>query len=132
MRGGDLARPRSPAEALLEQRERLVAEIEALRNKLSGLDLAIQLITTGEGGMPERRLPEIERRQGIADTVQRLLTEAGTQGLNAEEAVETAAREGIDLNRSSVSSLLSRLKKAGSVVYVGKRYVLTALAGPEA
>ena len=103
----------------MKQREAFLAEMEALRNRLSGLDLAIQLITQGENDGTER-----ERGHGITSTILRLLTDAGAAGISAEGAVEAAARQGIELNRSSVSSLLSRLKRAGTVVYADKRYIL--------
>lgn len=114
------------AEALLRQRERLVAELEALRNKISGLDLAIQLITQADrpAAVPTERMERSDRGAGITTTIQRLLVAAGDTGINAEEAVEIAAREGIALNRSSVSSLLSRMKRAGDIAYVDKKYVL--------
>lgn len=120
------------AEALLRQRDRLVAEMEALRNKISGLDLAIQLITQVDppADAPTERAERMERIDrgdrgaGITTTIQRLLVAAGATGINAEEAVEIAAREGITLNRSSVSSLLSRMKRAGDLAYVDKKYVL--------
>lgn len=114
------------AEALLRQRERLVAELEALRNKISGLDLAIQLITQVDrpAAVPTERMERSDRGAGITTTIQRLLVAAGDTGINAEEAVEIAAREGIALNRSSVSSLLSRMKRAGDIAYVDKKYVL--------
>jgi len=114
------------AEALLRQRERLVAELEALRNKISGLDLAIQLITQVDrpAAIPTERMERSDRGAGITTTIQRLLVAAGDTGINAEEAVEIAAREGIALNRSSVSSLLSRMKRAGDIAYVDKKYVL--------
>ncbi len=134
------------AQALLLQRERLVAEMEALRNKISGLDLAIQLITQDEqpdlAALPRpdvMALPRLvarvergERGAGITTTIHRLLVAAGPTGINAEEAVELAAREGITLNRSSVSSLLSRMKRAGDLAYVDKKYVLVdqGSAGP--
>jgi hypothetical protein len=114
------------AEALLRQRESLMVELEALKNKISGLDLAIQLITQADrpAAAPAERLERSDRGAGITTTIQRLLVAAGDTGINAEEAVEIAAREGIALNRSSVSSLLSRMKRAGDIEYVDKKYVL--------
>jgi hypothetical protein len=120
-RGKDMERK----QRLIQQRDQLLREIEALRNKVAGLEMAIALFD--EEGVPA---PVSERRRsGIKDTVLDLLNEVGTTGLNAAIAVEIANRRGIHLDRQSVSSLLSRLKTDGAIVYEGQRYKLKQFAG---
>lgn len=111
---------------LIQQRDQLLVEIEALRNKVAGLEMAIALFDDG-GDAPSPMLRS--KRSGIKDTVLDLLNEVGTTGLNGLIAVEIAERRGIHLDRQSVSSLLSRLKADGAAVYEGQRYKLKQFAG---
>jgi len=111
---------------LIHQRDQLLREIEALRNKVAGLEMAIALFD--EDTVPPAA-PQSRRRTGMKDTVLDLLNEAGTTGLNGAIAVEIAQRRGIHLDRQSVSSLLSRLKTDGAVVYEDQRYKLKQFAG---
>lgn len=63
-------------------------------------------------------------RSNVKQTVLDLLEESGADGINATGAVETAAQRGMSLERGTVSSLLSRLKNEGVVVYDGSVYRL--------
>lgn len=63
-------------------------------------------------------------RSNVKQTVLALLDEAGADGINATIAVERAAQNGTSLERGTVSSLLSRLKNEGVVVYDGTVYRL--------
>ncbi len=112
---------RTPLRALVDERNRLQAELDALQIKIRGLDLAIELITE-----EARKLDQQSRARGITDTIRDLLREAGTAGLSPQMAVEHAAVRGQKLRKSSVSSLLSRMKRDGEVAYKGRRYVLKA------
>jgi hypothetical protein len=105
---------------VVEQRDQLLAEMEALRNKIAGLDIAIGLLSHSAADHDEERL----RQEKVTDTLIELLREVGTQGLNAKTATDIAADRGLPLKRQSVSSLLSRLKKGGIVVYENGRYKL--------
>lgn len=116
---------------LLEERRRLEAQIEGLKHELAGLNRAIALIS---GDAP----PEVavvvahssgKRRLGVKDMVLRLLSEHREIGLTANETVEAAARHGVDLDRGSVSSYLSRLKREGVVVLRDSKYRLAPKAG---
>jgi DNA-binding transcriptional regulator LsrR (DeoR family) len=108
---------------LIQQRDQLLSEIEALKNKVAGLEMAIGLLggetvsSTADAGSPARRI-------NVKATILDLLKEVGTTGLNAATTVEIAARRGIELDRASVSSLLSRLKREGTVNYDGEKYRL--------
>lgn len=111
---------------LIEQRDRLLVEMEALRNRVAGLEMAIALFD-GDGESPAPS--SSKKRSGMKDTVLDLLNEVGTTGLNGAIAVEIAARRGVHLDRQSVSSLLSRLKADGLCVYEDQRYKLKQFAG---
>ena len=112
--------------AIEGQRDRLLAEIEALKNKVAGLELALSLL--GNDAKADE-VPRAERaRGGIKQILMDLLREAGTTGLNATTAVEIAERRGIHLDRQSVSSTLSRMKGEQLVHYNGDRYRLVQFA----
>ena len=106
---------------LLEERDRLLAEIEALRNRVQGLEIAIALV---DGEDIPREETRKARNSGTKGAILDLLMEAGTTGLNAANAIEIAGRRGQHLDRQSVSSLLSRLKRDKVVVYEDDRYKL--------
>ena len=57
-----------------------------------------------------------------------LLEDVGTTGLNASTAVNLAEARGMELERASVSSLLSRLKSDGIVEFDGSMYRLPKFA----
>jgi hypothetical protein len=105
-------------EALLidiSQRER---ELEALRNRLKGYDAAMAAATgTSVPPGPRRRT-----RRNVKGTVMDMIVEAGTAGVTAHEIVDKAAAGGRQLDRPSVSSLLSRLKREGVLSFDGERY----------
>lgn len=107
---------------LLEQRDKLLAEIDALKNKIAGLEMAIGLLGN-EDDSQSQPLSAVARLN-LKATILDLLKEAGTTGLNATSAVEIAARRGITLNRGSVASNLSRMVKDKAVTYDGSRYRL--------
>ncbi len=113
---------------LVEQRDKLLAEIEALKNKVAGLEMAISLLGNDEDsqGQPLSAVARLNLKATILD----LLKEAGTTGLNATSAVEIAARRGITLNRGSVASNLSRMVKDKAVTYDGTRYRLPEFTRP--
>lgn len=123
-----MASSKAQMNRLLEQRARLSAEIEALRNKLEGLDLAIQLLSSDEetrsDETPQGNAPRSPRRSNVKGITLQLLEESGSEGLSASEVVERAQNRGHTLDRGSVSSLLSRLKKEGTLIYDGSKYYL--------
>lgn len=107
--------------AIEHQRDQLLREIEALKNKVAGLEMALSLLGN-EGAAQLDRSPK--QRGGLKQILSDLLREAGTTGLNAATAVEVAQRRGTHLDRQSVSSTLSRMKAEGVVDYNGERYRL--------
>jgi hypothetical protein len=107
---------------LIEQRDRLLAEIEALKNKVAGLEMAISLMDR-DGNKPATGAAT-SSGTSVKAAILDLLREVGTTGLNADSAVEIANRRGISLHRGSVSSTLSRMKSENVVSYDGKVYRL--------
>lgn len=71
-------------------------------------------------------------RSNVKQTILAMLEDAGVIGINATGAVERAARNGVSLERGTVSSLLSRLKNEGVVSYDGAAYRLSTIKGSPA
>lgn len=104
--------------ALEERLDLVLREIDKLRAKE---DLLRDMIREAKG---EPKVKFRAPRSNVKQTILDLLEAAGEAGLNATSAVETAARAGTTLERGTVSSLLSRLKHEGVVIYDGSVYRL--------
>ena len=101
-----------------ERLDRIRREIDVLRGQEA---LLMDLMGRSEPPVKERA-PRANVKQAVID----LLRDAKANGLNAAMAVATAKeRHGIDLDRGSVSSLLSRMKHEGLVTYINNLYRLT-------
>lgn len=111
---------------LIEQRDRLLTEMDALRNKVAGLEMAIALMDGDDVNITPQ--PRMQQRGSGKALLLDLLKEAGTTGLNAAVACEIGERRGTPLDRGTVSSLLSRFKRDKIVVYGGDRYRLNEFA----
>lgn len=105
-----------------------------LRARLDLIQMEIEKLRAQESllleMMQEAPAPASQRAQkgSVKKTVIDLLEDAGAKGLNANSALGAAKAKGIELERGSVSSLLSRLKSDGAVVYDGEVYRLTKFA----
>lgn len=121
--------PRAKMNKLKDQRDQLLKEIEALRNKVAGLEMAMSLLDSNEDGVSSKK--GSRRRGNVKSTILELLSEVGTTGLNANTTVEMAKRRGVDLDRASVSSLLSRLKREEVLDYDGDKYRLKEFSEPK-
>ncbi|HEV7458268.1 MAG TPA: hypothetical protein VGN96_15970 [Roseococcus sp.] len=114
------------AEQLRMEIAKLESEITALVGQKDGLLRALALVE----GEPVAAVPPATAISGdtrkakapIKDTVLTLLMEHAASGLNAATLVSVAGARGISLDRASVSSLLSRLKKDGVLTYDGDVY----------
>jgi hypothetical protein len=106
---------------LIDERDRLAAEVEALRNKVAGLEIAIGLIS---GDPKQTSSPLASGKVRVSDTIVNLLRDSGEIGLKPRALVELAAARGISLNRGSVYSLLNRMEHAGSIVHENTCYKL--------
>ena len=69
-------------------------------------------------------------RSNVKSAVLDLLERVGQNGLNAAIAVDMAAQDNLNLDRGSVSSLLSRLKNDRVVSYDGSLYRLSTKDAP--
>lgn len=118
-----MASAKDNMKALIDQRDKLLIEFDALRNKIVGLEMAISIL---ESGSPTTKVEpkSTSRRTGVKGFVLDLLKERGTGGLNAAIAVEISHKRGVLMDRGSVSSLLSRLKQDNVVTYDGHIYRL--------
>ena len=122
--GSMMAGKNQMKDRLIRERDALLRQREALDNQIMGLERAISLVggeetfaATKPGG----------RRTNTKGIVLQLLDEVGNLGLNAAIAVEMAHKRGVTLDRNSVSSLLSRLKSEGTLIFDSDRYkVVTA------
>lgn len=116
-----MAKVSANMQKLIDQRDVLLREIEALRNKVAGLEMAIALMD----GAAQPSNGTTKSAASVKNVLLDLLNEVGTTGLSAAGAVELANRRGITLNQNSVSSTLSRFKQDNVVVYDGERYRLS-------
>jgi hypothetical protein len=110
------------------ERAKMVAELEALKNKIGGLDIAISVLEGHSNASPTQVAVPTGRKPKTKKVVLDMLGEVGVDGLVATEAVERAASRGVTLERGTVSSLLSRFKRDGLVDYDGDRYRLKRVA----
>lgn len=113
---------------LLEERDRLLQELEALKHRIGGLELAISLLEKEDDDQPG---DETSGRGKAKELLLDLLREVGTTGLNASTAVEIAARRGKKLARGTAASTLSRLKADGVVTHENDRYRLVEITRPK-
>ena len=104
--------------ALTERLDLILREID----KLKAQESLIRDMIREANGEPKVKLRA--PRSNVKQTVLDLLEAAGEAGLNATSAVDTAKNSGLTIERGTVSSLLSRLKNEGVVVYDGSVYRL--------
>jgi len=104
---------------LEERRRQLDAEINQLMVRRAEIDLMIAR-GTGQAESPTNEPPK--RRRNVKKTVMELVSLAGTDGVTAVEVVDRAKALGRDLDRGSVSSLLSKFKAQGALTFDGERY----------
>jgi len=119
-------RGRASVRRLIEERDRLLAQIDALRNQVAGLERAISLLDHE----PREERAETGKPPQVKSIILSLLKEVGTTGLVLDTTMEMAERRGYKLNKGTVASTLSRLKKEGNVAYDGQRYRLPEFMRP--
>lgn len=95
----------SDVRTLIELRDAALLEIEALKNRVAGLQMAIASF---------REKPAHGR---VTETIMNLLSEAGDAGLKSNKLIDLAEERGVSLNRNSVKSLLSQMTKTGAVMH---------------
>ena len=108
-------------------RQRLGEKQDQLRVLQAEIELLESMLAEATGQPDPTQPKRRAARSSVKAYVLDLLEQVGAAGLNAGIAVEMAERENRQLDRNSVSSLLSRLKHAETVEYDGDRYRLAAV-----
>jgi hypothetical protein len=106
--------------AILRDLDMAMREVEKIKAQE---ELIRDMIREAKG---EPKITPRAPRANVKQTVLGLLEQSGKDGINATMAVELAGRQGISLERGTVSSLLSRLKNEGVVAYDNSVYRLTS------
>ncbi|MCP4380187.1 MAG: hypothetical protein GY798_01970, partial [Hyphomicrobiales bacterium] len=101
---------------------------EALSNRIHGLELAIDIIgSTEKVELPVKRTPPKNTtalvRSKIA-VIRAVLAASRRSGLSVSGVVEAAKAQGVSLKKTSVGSVLSRMKHKGEVTHIDGRYHL--------
>lgn len=126
-----MARTSEQMQKLIELRERIAATIaqhqkaiEAFQNQLLGVEASIKALNLAPGASPPPR-------RNVKRAVLEIIHEAAAVGVTPTEVVDRAAAKGRELNRDSVSSLLSRFKRDGVLRFDGERYFPANPSGPQ-
>ncbi len=110
---------------LIAERDRLKAHIEALQNQLKGLETAIAVMT-GEDKAETTSSPVRPRARNVKETVLLLVQNAGGSGISVNDLLEVAKSTGVHLERGTVSSLLSRMKRENVLDMEDGKYFVSA------
>ena len=139
--------PRTGIQRITKLRDQLLAEvakhhaeIDVLKIQIDTFDRAIAEFEKAEpsGSAPAVTAPRRKKttrkrraaRGNVKAMLEEFLKEVAGKGLNAAIAVQMAELRGQSLDRNSVSSLLSRWKTDGAVLYDGDKYRLKEFATP--
>ncbi len=107
--------------------ERLQEKRKELERVQAEISLLQDILAEAEG--KPRQLKQT--RTPIKKHVLSYLQKVGATGVSANTVLAMAAADGVELERASVSSLLSRLKAEGIVVYMNDKYLLKEVACPD-
>lgn len=117
---------------LYERRTQLQSELAAIQARLQEVESLIRVMSGDTAPEPSRAAVILNRirRGDLNNIVLSLYEQAAEAGLSTAECVAAAGKAGTPLKATSVSSLLSRLKSDGVLMYDGERYRLKRFAGP--
>lgn len=117
---------------LQERKAVLQTELAAAQARLHEVESLIRLMGGETAPEPSRAATILDRirRGDLNNIVLSLYDQAAEAGLSTAECVAAASKAGTPLKATSVSSLLSRLKSDGVLMYDGERYRLKRFAGP--
>ena len=107
---------------LLEEKASRLKQIENLQSEIKGLDVAIRVMSGENSNEPQVVLEPKTRSKNVKDTVLSIVTHSESSGVTVNELMNKAQLNGIALERGSVSSLLSRLKREGVLQIKDGRY----------
>ena len=114
---------------MLEERRRQIdAEINQLMIRRAEIDLMLARSRGEADSTPTNEPPR--RRRNVKKTVMEMIDMAGSAGVTAAEIVDRARTIGRELDRGSVSSLLSKFKAQGALTFDGERYYAASKAPP--
>jgi hypothetical protein len=114
---------------MLEERRRQIdGEINQLMVRRAEIDLMLARSRGEAESTPTNEPPR--RRRNVKKTVMELVDMAGSAGVTAAEVVDRACTIGRELDRGSVSSLLSKFKGQGALTFDGERYYPVSKAPP--
>lgn len=106
-------------ESLIKERDEIKEKFEPMRQRLQRLETAIAALQ----GKPIAGSDEpSKRRRNVRPTVLEIITRAGDNGVTVADIVEEASNMGIDLEKTSVSTLVSGMKRSGQVVVNEGKY----------
>jgi len=97
-------------------------ELENLKSELAGVE---RLYRVSEGIQETIDLPSPEPNKAqrkVKEYVLGAVVKRGDRGVNVAEVIRQGREDGRELNQSSVSSLLSRLKREGTLKLHNDRY----------
>ena len=117
---------------LHDRRNQLQSELAAVQARLQEVESLIRAMSGEATPEPSRASVVLSRirRGDLNNIVLSLYERAAETGLSTAECVAAASIAGTPLKATSVSSLLSRLKSDGVLMYDGERYRLKRFAGP--
>ena len=121
---------RANLKLLQDRRNQLLTELAAIQVRLSEVDGLIRTMSGEATPEPTPAASNRIRRGDLNNIVLSLYEQAADTGLSTAECVAAAGKAGTPLKATSVSSLLSRLKSDGVLMYDGERYRLKRFAGP--
>lgn len=120
-----MARKSEQMKAIQDLRDRHAGEVADLERRLAEARIRLQTLdqaVAAAGGTPIPQTPAGKRQSNVKNTVMGIINEAAEAGVTAVSVVEAAAAKGKALDRNSVSSLLSRLKREKTLTFDGERY----------
>ena len=124
---GNMSKSQATMKLLIDRRDRLKADMEALRARLDEVEGLIRAMS----GAPVPEQAVRAKRGDLKEIILSLYDEAAEAGLSSQECVAAAStKRGVLLQPASVSSALSRFKADGVLMFDGERYRLKRFAGP--
>ncbi len=115
---------------LQDRRSQLQTELAAVQARLQEVESLMRAMSGEATPEPSTAAVGRVRRGDLNNIVLSLYEQAAEAGLSSSECVAMASKAGTPLKATSVSSLLSRLKSDGVLMYDGERYRLKRFAGP--
>ncbi len=109
---------------LKELRDQKAAVVADLERRLAEAQVELKTLDGAIAVMEGSPMPKGQRgrRSNVKKMVMGIINEAAQAGVTALEVVDKGAALGRSLDRASVSSLLSRLKREGTLTFDGERY----------